>query len=873
MLDNPALSAKWLSAPLPEQHVFDVGETLAGRFEIVRFIGRGGMGEVYEANDLELGDHVAIKTVLPEFTADPTGLRRFKREIQLARKVTHPNVCRIFDVAHHERDGRKYTFLSMELLEGETLSEHLKTKGRLTTDEALPLVRQMAAGLDALHQAGIVHRDFKPGNVMLVSGNNGEARVVVTDFGLARQAIAGDDNRSAVTLVGEVLGTPEYMAPEQLAGEPVGCWTDVYSLGVIVYEAVTGQRPFRADTPLQHAFQKNHRPPTDPRIYVEELSGQWCETILQCLDRDPANRPPLLLVAKAFGTPDRDGRLRFLRRWIHFRRAASTSIGSAATSPWDFGRQIRSRRWLLGLPITVVTAAATITIREWWADESPPVTTKSAEALRSYSRAIERHAEGKLDDAVFWLRDATKRDPDFGMAHCQLASYLSGVGRYDRAFDSAKAAYRVRDLVSEPERYLISGNYHLLTLNLIEASKAFDDLTDLLQAQLNPEESGTPVAPMAANAHRQLATVYSYLSMTSDAINEAKSARALDPANVVNDGLLAILLCEGQEWDQALAIVGEAQRQHRGKPYPSLGAGLAWLGRGDYEKAREALGDLIKAGGVYRSWGHLLLAESYVLQGKLEAARMEIESSAGADEVHENQQNAGHRRYRLARLYALQGRRDQAAEQLRGLTAISDLPPNADHLRNAALVYIEIGRIAEAKQLLSRLEEIDREFPGGRTGALVRHVRGEFALERGDTGTAREALEAAREKLQDASVLWSLGRLYDELGRYRDAKRAFESILAKRGQILRIGLDFSALIPLAHLHLARCEKRSGNRTGAIRNYEQFLDLWGESSDEIGLVRDARREYRRIRPPESLGSARPRTNRMVVSRFARLFRVI
>ena len=128
LLDNAALSARWLSAPEPEAHVFDVGETLAGRFEIVRFIGRGGMGEVYEANDLELGDHVAIKTVLPEFTADPTGLRRFKREIQLARKVTHPNVCRIFDVAHHERDGREYTFLSMELLEGETLSEHLKTK-------------------------------------------------------------------------------------------------------------------------------------------------------------------------------------------------------------------------------------------------------------------------------------------------------------------------------------------------------------------------------------------------------------------------------------------------------------------------------------------------------------------------------------------------------------------------------------------------------------------------------------------------------------------------------------------------------------------------------------------------------------------------
>ena len=302
LLDNPALSVNWLSAPVPEQYVFDVGETLAGRFEIVRFIGRGGMGEVYEANDLELGDHVAIKTVLPEFTADPTGLRRFKREIQLARKVTHPNVCRIFDVAHHERDGREHTFLSMELLEGETLSEHLKTKGRLTTDEALPLVRQMAAGLDALHQAGIIHRDFKPGNVMLVSASDGQARVVVTDFGLARKAVRETGEMSAASKNTEILGTPEYMAPEQLTGDNVGPAADVYALGLVLHRMVTGRHVLEGNDPPRSADTKLEPSAPDWKLATCDLEASWQAAIARCIQYDPRDRySSALQVVEALG--------------------------------------------------------------------------------------------------------------------------------------------------------------------------------------------------------------------------------------------------------------------------------------------------------------------------------------------------------------------------------------------------------------------------------------------------------------------------------------------------------------------------------------------------------------------------------------------
>jgi len=171
------------SRPRTENPAFTAGDMIAQRYRVARFIARGGMGEVYEADDLELRERVALKTVRPEVAGDTLAVERFKREIQLARKVTHPNVCRIFDASHHRPDGDASSgviFLTMELLVGETLAERLRRKGPLQPAEALPIARQVADALHAAHQAGIVHRDLKPGNVMLVEGR-GSLRAVVTD--------------------------------------------------------------------------------------------------------------------------------------------------------------------------------------------------------------------------------------------------------------------------------------------------------------------------------------------------------------------------------------------------------------------------------------------------------------------------------------------------------------------------------------------------------------------------------------------------------------------------------------------------------------------------------------------------------------------
>ncbi len=264
------------------------GEVLAGRFKIVRFIARGGMGEVYEAEDQTLRERVALKTIRPDVAGDERTMERFLREVHLARSVTHPNVSRTFDVFHHGA----LAFLTMELLSGETLAERLSKAGRMTPEEALPLVEQMAAALTAAHDAGVVHRDFKSANVMLEPDERrpGGVRAVVTDFGLARRDRPGRGSAAPLTETEAVLGTPDYMAPEQIEGRAITPATDVYALGVVIYEMVTGEQPFEGDTPLSVALKKLKEAAPSPRRLAPDLPPVWEKTILRCLERAPADR-------------------------------------------------------------------------------------------------------------------------------------------------------------------------------------------------------------------------------------------------------------------------------------------------------------------------------------------------------------------------------------------------------------------------------------------------------------------------------------------------------------------------------------------------------------------------------------------------------
>jgi serine/threonine protein kinase len=252
------------------------GQIVAGRFEILRFLNSGGMGEVYEAWDSELRESVALKTIRPEIASSPSVIDRFKQEVKQARVISHVNVCRVYEVFSHELDsGGRIWFLTMELLEGQTLSEHVRQQGPFRTEQALELIQQIVAGLAAAHELGIVHRDFKSSNVMLVNAAASKTRAVVTDFGLALNVLTdlhGNPEESR-------QGTLRYMAPEQERGDRVGFAADQYALGFVICEMITGRLPSRPDSAGRVRLPQDHR-----------LSRRWEIVIQRCLAFRPEDR-------------------------------------------------------------------------------------------------------------------------------------------------------------------------------------------------------------------------------------------------------------------------------------------------------------------------------------------------------------------------------------------------------------------------------------------------------------------------------------------------------------------------------------------------------------------------------------------------------
>jgi len=320
---------------------FASGEFVANRYRIVRFVARGGMGEVYEAEDIELRGRIALKAILPGAATEAGAIERFKREIHLARRVTHPNVCRIFDVGFHEvgADRQPIVFLTMELLEGETLATRLKRTGRWAPAAALPIARQLAEALAAAHQAGVVHRDFKTENVFLVPSREGE-RAVVTDFGIAR----GGDDRFGVTLTsdGNVIGTPAYMAPEQVEGGTISPATDQYAFGVVLFEMLTGELPFRGVNPISTAARRLTEPPPSPRAFAPELDPQWEAALLRCLARRPEDR-----------FRDVRAAVRALEGETSAPMPKSKPPATPAAAPAE-----RRKRWLAALLVALLVAAS-----------------------------------------------------------------------------------------------------------------------------------------------------------------------------------------------------------------------------------------------------------------------------------------------------------------------------------------------------------------------------------------------------------------------------------------------------------------------------------------------------------------------------------
>ena len=397
----------FLAEPVIRTTSLSEGDVVMNRYRIIALIGRGGMGEVYRARDQLLSETVALKTLRLDLAGDEILVKRFQKEIELARKVTHTNVCRIFEVGLHEfqdHDRSALFYFTMELLNGETLSERIRRQGSLSRSEALPIAIQIAEGLHAAHKAGIVHADFKSGNIILVPESGGE-RAVITDFGLARYVAALSESEETRTLADPPLraGTVAYMSPEQLRGEGITAASDIYALGIVYFEMATGRLPFDDRDLIRSAMQRVSGESRTVLSLAARVDPRWASAIERCLRTEPEKR-------------------------FH----SAEEVADRLRGNWWMPKHWTRREWIRASVTAALVVASLIVLWVWIHRPYQP----SPIARQWYAKGIEALHSMTYETARRRFEQAIAADPKFALAHASLARAYDELDYTDRAKDS-----------------------------------------------------------------------------------------------------------------------------------------------------------------------------------------------------------------------------------------------------------------------------------------------------------------------------------------------------------------------------------------------------------------------------------------------------
>lgn len=505
------------------------GELVAGRYRIAALLGAGGMGEVYSALDTAQGDQrVAVKALrLDRGSAELDA--RFRREVRLAQQVDHPHVCRVFELGEHAGD----LFCVMELLEGETLFGRLARVGRLSPAEALPIALQLCQGLAAAHRAGVIHRDLKPANIILL-GTAEDPRAVIIDFGLA----AGFVHDQALTQDGAVIGTLAYMAPEQMEAGGSTAVADLYSLGVVFFEMLTGQKLHNAKSPLRLAVQKAREGFRPPVFAAGGVPLVWREVIAGCLQAQPAKR-----TKSAQGAHDR-------------LQLGRPSLGFVLSRP------------LVRLPLTILLLLVLSAYGwGWWRSDPAP----DPEAATLYSQAMAALVEASPVRAIGLLERSLNRDPQFLSARALIAIAHTEVDQLDKAQNAllqATAASDGRWRRGHSESLRLDAARAVLMHDFDGAANRYRILSD----QVSPRER--------SQIHVLRARMLEQAGKSDEALTVLGQVVKVDPGNLTARVRYATLLARQHHLDAAKEHFTFAEEAYKGNDNREGLAGLL-LARAD----------------------------------------------------------------------------------------------------------------------------------------------------------------------------------------------------------------------------------------------------------------------------------------------------
>jgi serine/threonine protein kinase/Flp pilus assembly protein TadD len=774
---NPKISATRTLETTPEG--LGKGEVFAGRFELIEELGAGGMGKVYRAFDKKIGEEVALKLLHPEVALEERTVDRFRNEIKLARRITHKNVCRL----HELHEEAKMLFITMEYVAGQDLKGLIRETGALSTGKAISIAKQVAEGLAEAHDLGVIHRDLKPQNIMV--DNEGLAKIM--DFGIARSL-----RTAGMTTEGMIIGTPEYMAPEQVEGQEADQRTDIYALGAILFEMATGRVPFEGDSPLSVAYKHKNELPLPPRQLNSQIPEPFNQLILRCLEKEKENRyqtaDELLadLVRIEEGLPISERVVLKARPTIRISR--------------EKPRGLKRFRVPAITALALVIAAAILFRTVFY--KRPPAKTPNSIAIISFtnltgdkdldfwSRGIPEGLISNLGNTGYfrvipWERmlDILKQmgkknvetiDSDLGFELCRRAGIESLVtGTLTRAGDMFALNVRVLDAETKELRRSAAstgkGEESILTTQVDELSRAIAE--GLGTAKEKIEQTQFQVAGISTDSTEAL-RLYIIGKERRENVDPEKAAEYLEKAIKIDPeyavayfelsaayGLSQKVIAQREALTKAMELSGRAPEKERLRIEASY--------------ARWVEGNLQKSAAIYEEIAKKYPDDKYSLhdlgavlyfQGRSADSVTAFQESLRLDPEFGSALNW------LGTAYANLGEFEKAIETLRKYIDLT--PGEANPWDSLGSVYVEMGKIEEAIASYRKILKIQPDFAGSSMAVSYLQAFKEDYPAALDSIDRYLTLELSPERRADA-CLWK-GYCFYWLGRFSESLETFQ---------------------------------------------------------------------------------------------------